>query len=188
MKKLILTTLLLFPLLAFAQVDFGVKGGGNFSKLTDDLDSDYRTGFHFGLFAEFKVKKIGIQPEVLYLTGGGESKQGIFNGDLKLDYIAVPVMLNLYVTDFLAFQFGPQFMYNSTAELTTEIGGVSTTSDVKDQINERQWAASGGLMFKLPLGIRLTGRYVAGTSNVTNDGNVESKSDFIKISLGKSFF
>lgn len=188
MKKIIITACLLFPLIAFAQVDFGVKGGGNFSKLTDDLDSDYRTGFHFGLFAEFKVKKIGIQPEVLYLTGGGESKQGIFNGDLKLDYIAVPVMLNLYVTDFLAFQFGPQFMYNSTAELTTEIGGVSTTSDVKDQINERQWAASGGLMFKLPLGIRLTGRYVAGTSNVTNDGNVESKSDFIKISLGKSFF
>ncbi len=188
MKKLIVTTFFLFPLLAFAQVDFGLKGGGNFSKLTDDLHSDYRTGFHFGLFGEFKVNKIGIQPEVLYLTGGGESKQGIFNGDLKLEYIAVPVLLNLYVTNFLAFQFGPQFMFNSTAELTSEIGGVSTTSDVKDQINERQWAATGGLMVKLPLGIRLTGRYIAGTSNVAKDGNVDSKSDFIMVSLGKSFF
>jgi hypothetical protein len=173
---------------AFAQFEFGIKGGGNFSKLTQDLDSDYRTGFHLGIFGELKAKAIGIQPELMFMTGGGETQQGIFNGDLRLDYLAVPVMVNFYPVSFLALQFGPQFMFNTLAELTSTVGGVSTSVLVEEHINQMQWAASVGIMAKLPLGFRLSGRYVAGYTNLHIDGQVEGKNDFIMISLGKSFF
>lgn len=173
---------------SLAQFEFGVKGGGNFSKLTDDLSSDYRTGFHAGIFGEIKAKKIGIQPELLFVTGGGETNQGLFNGDLKLDYIAVPVLVNIYPVSFLAIQFGPQFMYNTLAELTSSAGGMSTRVLVDDLIEQRLWAGNIGLKVNLPLGFRLSGRYVIGSTSVAKDSQVDGKQNFIMISLGKSFF
>jgi hypothetical protein len=181
--------MLLVNLPAWAQFEFGLKGGGNFSQLTEDLSSDYRTGFHAGIFAEVKAKKIGIQPEVLFMTGGGESQQGLFNGDLKLDYIAVPVLVNIYPVSFLAIQFGPQFMYNTLAELTTTVGGnTSTRVLVDDLVEQRLWAGNVGLKVNLPLGFRISGRYVIGSTSLSKDSQVEGKQNFIMISLGKSLF
>lgn len=193
MKTLSITALALFMLFvalpSFAQLDFGFMAGGNFSKLTDDLSSDYRTGFHAGVFGEIKTKKIGIQPEILFVTGGGETRQGLFNGDLKLNYIAVPVLVNIYPVSFLAIQFGPQFMYNTLAELTSTVGGGSSTRTVVDDLIEQQiWAGNIGLKVNLPLGFRLSGRYVIGSTSLAKDSQVEGKQNFIMISLGKSLF
>jgi hypothetical protein len=188
MKKLLLICALMFPVLAFSQVHMGLKGGANFSKLTKDFDSDYRTGYHFGLYGEFKAKSVGIQPEIIYKTGGGEKKQGLFQGDLRLDYIAVPILVNFYASDFFAIQLGPQFMYNSLAEVKSTIGGVSTTTDVKESFESTSFAATAGLLIKLPLGFNVSGRYVFGASNISKSNNTDTRQDFIMISLGKNFF
>ncbi len=174
---------------SFAQFEFGFKGGGNFSKLTDDLSSDFRTGFHAGIFGEIKAKKVGIQPEIMFVTGGGEANQGLFNGDLKLHYIAVPVLVNFYPVSFFAIQFGPQFMYNTLAELSSSVsGGGNTRVLVDDLIQQRLWAGNIGIKANLPLGFRLSGRYVFGSSEVARDSQVEGKQNFIMISLGKTLF
>jgi hypothetical protein len=188
--KAITTTILVLlgTLGAYAQFNMGIKGGGNFLKLTDDLSSDYRTGYHLGLFMDINANKIGIQPEVLIVSGTAEPSGGIFAGDLKFRYIAVPVMVNFNLTKFLALQLGPQFLYNTLADFTTTVAGVESTVSVRDQIEKQQWAATGGLMVRLPLGFHLSGRYVSGATNIIKSGAAESKNDFIMISIAKSFF
>ncbi|MFV8322454.1 porin family protein [Flavobacterium sp. LS2R12] len=96
-----------------AEMAFGVKGGLNISTITnavvDGVNSKSLVGFHVGFFWEFMISNtFAIQPEVLYSAQGTELEFERISGDLKLDYITIPVMAKYYVADTFSMEFGPQ--------------------------------------------------------------------------------
>lgn len=184
MKKLLLSAAVaLIAFTANAQestsssndVMFGAKAGVNFAKLTgDDVeDADGRTGLNLGFVAELPIsEKFSLQGEVVY------SQQGLqedFEGGeykLKLDYINVPVLAKIYVTDGLAFEVGPQFGFNvaSTAEFQVEGEDgdelSSVERDLEDAVEGFDFGAAFGASYKLDSGLFFQARYALGLTSV----------------------
>ena len=125
MKKVLSTLALMACLMmampAQAQLNFGLKGGLNISKVTfsaSDINSDNRTGFFIGPMAEFTIPVIGvgIDAAALYTQSGAEMKYENESYDKNLKTIEIPVnlkynfglgsMAGVYVAA------GPQFGFN----------------------------------------------------------------------------
>lgn len=176
--------------------NFGVKGGVNFATLTgddaDELDAKMKTGFHLGVLAEIMISdKFGIQPEVLYSTQGAKSDASIFEefGDvdvtLKLDYVAVPVMLKYFVSPGFSLEAGPQFSFLSKSEIEAEFGGEKESEDLKDDTESFDLGAALGVGYGLPQGFLVQARYVMGFSDVYTDS--DARNSVIQLSVGWKF-
>ena len=174
---------LLFVLLIVAQmsnaqeIDFGIKLGANFATFNDASNVSNKTGFVGGVFANLKLGKIGIQPELLYSQQGAESN----GSDIDLNYINVPVMLKYYLIGGLNVQVGPQFgfLVDDTIPDPTDL----ITSGVEAENFDLSGAA--GLGIDLPLGIRADARYIFGLTDVFK--NTDGKNGVFTLSLGYSF-
>ena len=106
---------------ASAQFHIGVKAGSNITKIDGkSFKDEFKYGYLIGGFAEIGLGgKLGIQPEVIYnqyQTRVDSSFKNIYsnafnpsyNGNVKLNYLSVPVMLN-YKAGLITLQAGPQF-------------------------------------------------------------------------------
>ena len=109
---------------------FGVKGGVNFSNIynTEVDDNNVLTSFNAGFYASFPVGDIlSIQPEILYSRKGGELDydNAITSGtsQFKLNYIEVPVLLKVNITENLNVHAGPYFSYLIDAEVSNDAEG-----------------------------------------------------------------
>ncbi|TXI71620.1 MAG: PorT family protein [Cyclobacteriaceae bacterium] len=187
MKKLLVLVLVLSSVAvgyAQVQVALGIKGGVNLSKLDTDYDAGNITAFHGGAFALFKLTKIGIQPEVLFSQQGSSIDDvSLDKGDLKTSYLAIPVMLKLYLIGGLNVQAGPQFGFLTAAEFDGK--------DAKDDLKNSDISANLGLGWDLPFGLTIDARYNLGLSDIKADGsNFEGsfKSRTIQVSLGYKIF
>lgn len=185
MKKLLVLVLVLSSVgasYAQVQVALGLKAGANISKF-DDGDADNFTSFHAGAFALFKLTKIGIQPEILFSQQGATFKQASQDFDLKTSYMAIPVMLKVYLIGGLNLQAGPQFGFLTKAELDGD--------NVKDSFKNSDISANVGLGWDLPFGLTVDARYNIGLSGV-NDGDDyftgSVKSRVVQVSLGYKIF
>ncbi len=177
--------------------NFGVKGGVNFATLTgddaDELDAKMKTGFHLGVLAEIMISdKFGIQPEVLYSSQGAKSDMEFFeeiggnvNVDIKLDYIAVPVMLKYFVAPGFSLEAGPQFSFLTKSEIEAEFQGETETEDIKDDTESFDLGAAVGLGYGLPQGFLVQARYVMGFSDVYTDS--DTRNSVIQLSVGWKF-
>ena len=113
MKKIFLFLLLCGFWSAQAQVRIGVKAGANFADLDGiTLDTEMRTGFHFGAILEVKLPgSLALQPELVYSSQGAKVDSAAFD-DIQYDYLTVPVMLKYYlVKDIIDIEIGPQFSF-----------------------------------------------------------------------------
>lgn len=131
MKKLILIVSFIFftgtSLKAQESVQFGIKGGVNFTKMNSEefADNSNRVGFHVGLLAEIPLGNMfSIQPEVLYSTQGTKAEVIMFGGNsivsFHLDYIQVPLVIKWYLTPSLALEAGPSFNFLVNNELGSQ--------------------------------------------------------------------
>lgn len=80
----------------------GLRGGASFATVTTDLvDSDTRTGFTVGAFADFPLSEFfSIEPGVNYVTRGGEfENEGFPATELELDYIEIPVLFKANIVN-----------------------------------------------------------------------------------------
>lgn len=94
---------------AMAQDDFSfaVKGGLNFSALGGDSRYDYasKVGFHVGALAEIPFTDIiTLQPEALLSYQGSGA---LYNTDIRLWYLNIPLMAKYNVWDDLWVEAGP---------------------------------------------------------------------------------
>lgn len=196
MKKIILSTV---AILTFGFVNaqekedmsFGVKGGLNISTITNVNDvgvsSSSLIGFHVGVFGEFMVSdKFAIQPELLYSAQGIKLDIDGDKGDLKLDYINIPVMAKYYVAEAFSLEFGPQIGFLVSAKAKS--GGVS--EDVKDQFKSTDVSLGFGANYNFAEKFMLGARYNLGLTRLQKDlfpGESESKNSVFQISLGYKF-
>src|SRR3970040_2696952 len=172
-------------------MSFGIKGGLNVTSLTnvaeDGADSNPLVGFHVGLFGEFMIgDKFAIQPEVVYSTQGVEIEFEGEKGDVKLDYINIPILAKYYLDNAFSLELGPQigFLVNADAKS----GGV--TVDIKDEIKSVDVSLGFGASYNFAENFMLGARYNLGLTRVQEDlfpGEPESKNSVFQLSAGYKF-
>ena len=201
MKKLFLGLALTAGTLAFAQesttvntsplkkdaqpIRFGIKAGGNsayFSEQKFGMNSQ-KLGFHAGAFVNIPIsKQFSFQPEVLYNQMGARdviSSTPIENGKVKvqdkvtMNYISVPLMVQMRPMDKFYVEAGPEFSYfingKSKGETVTSTttGGITTTTTQsysddlnKDDINRFNFGLGLGVGYDITNNIGISARYV----------------------------
>ena len=207
MKKsvLLIAIMLLGYTTANAQefVNFGVKGGVNFSTFAGDGINDFnnpnsRTSFNLGLLAEIPLsEKFSLQPEVLYSGQGYDiaDRQDANNIEYQLDYINVPLLAKYYVVDGLGIEFGPQvaFLANSAIDYnpSADSGDISLDSD---QFNKVGVDLDLGLSYKFNNGFFINGRYTYGLTDIYDNSfsnnlfsNADARNSVFQAGIGFLF-
>lgn len=105
----------------------GFKGGVNFSSLytKDSYDSKMLTGFNIGLFSKVPItERVAFQPELYYTTKGAEITYNNTFVDgiarFKLNYIELPLLLAINVTDNFNIHVGPYASYLISGKVKNE--------------------------------------------------------------------
>src|SRR5690554_1625781 len=109
MKRLFLL-LVLFPVLSFSQIGFGVKGGGLISniKTENDFFDKNRTSFYFGSFIEYRIPSgFALYGSVEYLNTG--AKEDV--STLSIRQINIPISAKYYLIDRLSLSMGGYIGY-----------------------------------------------------------------------------
>ena len=148
----------------------GVKGGANIFKIDGKaMDDQYLFGYNLGLFAEINLSpKVGIQPEVMWnqtnfrtssefndiYTGGISDYKG------KLNYLSIPLLLNLKPSKIITFQVGPQF-----GILINKENSLVTTG--KEAFKSGDFSMLGGVQLNIGAA-KIGGRYVVGLANIND--------------------
>jgi hypothetical protein len=187
MKKinLLVLVILLGAGSAFAQgISIGIKGGPNFANLdVSDFSGSLKnkTGIHGGAFVLFKMKKFGLQPEILFSQQGSNIKFDATNTESSIDYINIPIILKLYTVLGLNLQVGPQFGFLSKAEFDGD--------NVKDSFKNSDTSLALGVGWDLPLRLSIDARYNLGLSDISDDPNFDTiKNQVWQISVGFKLF
>ena len=160
---------------------FGVKGGVNFSNLyTENVeDNNVLTSFTVGVFATLPITDfIAIQPELLYSGKGAEL---VYNNafaegsaKFKLNYIEVPVLLKINITDNLNIHAGPYFAYLIDAQVKNESdNGIFDFEESydNDDFNKFDMGLSGGIGFDFN-SFGIGARYNYGLTNVGKERTI----------------
>jgi hypothetical protein len=189
MKRIFLPALLIVLLAGnvFAQVSGGVRLGGNLSNLkwsAGDLSmtDDSKFGLLAGVYLTAMLSdRVGIQPELAYSSMG--SKQD-GDGTVKLNYIALPVMLRYQVAEQFHLLVGPQASFLMSAKYEED----GDEEDIKDSVKGLDFGAVFGIgadIDRFNVGLR----YALGLANIYDEeGDVEVKSSAFQIVVGYKLF
>jgi hypothetical protein len=199
-KTLLIISLIILTITtvkAQEKIQFGAKGGVNFTTMTSDIlyDKEYKTGFHIGVLAEIPFgNKFSLQPEILYSTHGVKGKVILLyvpfpgapvppplSGEFKLNYIQVPVLAKIYLVKNFSLELGPSFNFLVLDE--DNYGTVSLT----DIGSKFEFSGILGLSYKLKSGLFGSVRYVNGFTTALDKGNYYEDSKNIGFQLGIGF-
>ena len=180
-KLLLLSTIAMFSMansINAQNVDVGFKAGLNISNLTGgDADRNNLLDFHVGALAEFKItEKISLQPELLYTRQGSEPQDSL---KIKLDYLAIPLMVKYHVSKKFSLEAGPQlsFLVNDKAEFND-----SSIPDADVDASSFDFGLKVGCAYKINSNLFAQVRYNYGVTTVVE--NPDIKNSVFQISLG----
>ncbi len=199
MKKSILilaTSMMMYANGAMAQHEVGAvtlqpKAGLNIADITDE-SGDPRIGLAAGLEIEFQVaEKVGISTAMLY-SMQGTKLTGVVNGmsakaTVKLDYLNIPIMANLYVAKGLAIKLGIQPAFNLTSKYEVSTMGVIVSGSLSDlglDVNSFDFAFPVGLSYEFS-NVVIDARYNFGVTKLVD--NESSKNSVFQFTLGYKF-
>jgi opacity protein-like surface antigen len=215
-KKLVFTAAIIFAGMTSAiaqEINWGIKAGANYSKVTSKVDPDYIFGFHAGLVAEYKLTpQFALQPELLYSLEGAKAEMDFREGEfffsseekIRLGYINLPVMAKYYATPALSFEAGPQIGFLLSAESEYELSSnfdefeidESDTEDIKDEVKKISFGLNFGLAYDISSSLFVQARYHLGLSDISDyddqddefEGDYEEiKNQSFQLSLGYRF-
>lgn len=177
MKKILFVLVLMLSagIIANAQFKFGLKAAANFATTNGEGDK-MKIGFSGGVLGQVKFnEKWALQPELLFNMQGPKSSQYVsgYKVDAKynLAYVAIPVMVQLYIVDGFFVEAGPQLGILVSAKLKASSGSASASVDVKDGFETIEGALNMGAGYELqniPLGF--FARSSVGLTSVTKNG------------------
>lgn len=171
----------------------GAKGGATLNKLTGkSFKDEFSFGYHAGGYADIGIgKKFSIQPEVLFNQVNVDTTSQ-FNqlykslvssnvSNIKLSYIAIPILLNYKPTKFLTLQAGPQFGILRDQNKNLLQNG-------KAAFKEGDLSLLGGVQLAFSK-LRIYGRYAVGLNNLNDIDNQDKwKSQSIQLGIGFNIF
>lgn len=199
MKKLFLmAAMMLASAASFAQHAVGKftiqpKVGINIADLTKADGGDSRIGAVAGAEFEYRASDmLGISFGALYSQQGAKAS-GEFDLDdditvdadatLRLDYINIPILANVYVAPGFAVKLGIQPGFKVNSSMKTNLSGASVSSGI---------SGFKSVDFSIPVGISyefnnfvVDGRYNFGLTNVAEDS--DCKHSVFQITLGYKF-
>jgi hypothetical protein len=160
---------------SFAQgFHIGLKGGVNMYKIDGrSFNEEFKHSYNAGLFTEINFSnKIGIQPEILWNQSQTQTStkfSDMYNegvAELKgvtLNYLSIPLLLNLSPSRFITFQAGPQFgiLLNQDQNLLQNGNNAFKSGD---------FSMLGGVQLNIG-GFKLGGRYTVGLTNINDIDN-----------------
>lgn len=195
MKSLLVTlAFLVFAISAtYAQgLKLGVRAGANMYKIDGKAFEDaFHYGYHAGGSLEIMFSKvIGIQPEVLFNqsnTRTGYSFDTLYKSinpgtlkDVKLNYISIPLLLNIRPFPFLTLQAGPQFGILMSKDLPL-------LEDGREAFKNGDLTMLAGAQLNI-MKFRIYGRYGIGLNNLNDIDNRDKwKSQSVQIGFGFNF-
>lgn len=202
MKKLfVIASLMMLSVSAFAQHAPGTlsiqpKVGLNIANITDIDDADPRLGLVAGAELEYQITDmISLSAGALYSMQGCKQQSGgnIFGfnistkSTIKTDYLNIPIMANVYITDGLAVKLGLQPGFNLSAKYKAEgsVAGFEGNSegDIED-VKSVDLALPIGLSYEINNFV-IDGRYNFGLNKIF-DG-ADNKHSVFQITLGYKF-
>jgi hypothetical protein len=171
----------------FAQFHIGAKAGANIIKVDGkSFKDEFRYGYHAGGFMEIGLgRKFSVNPEVLFNqysttvdSNFNHIYQNVFNsGNIKLNYLSIPLILNYKLIGPLSLQAGPQFgvLIDKNKNLLQNGQSAFKSGD---------FSMVGGAQVKLSM-LRITGRYVVGLANINDIDNQDKwTSQGFQLSVG----
>lgn len=179
-------------------IRFGIKAGGNAASFNNQDVSlnNQKLGFHAGVFVNIPLsQKLSLQPEVLYNQLGSKSvltSTDVTTGSTTvktkndfsntLNYISVPLMLQMRATKNFYIEAGPEFSYfidgknkgESRVESTTAGVTTATTSSVsktidKDDMKKFNVGLGLGLGYDITHNLGINARYVNSLTNINKN-------------------
>lgn len=181
LKVLALFALLAISVTAFAQdVEFGVKGGLNFSSINVDPQEDLpnpdgRIGFHLGGVVNFGLsEKLDVQAELLLNTLGAKFEEADEIERVKLTYLSLLGALKYNVDDNFNIVLGPQINLLTGGEFEEEdkIENSKESLDANNFYKGVDFSLALGIGYKIDDSIELGARYNIGLTD-NNDDAVE---------------
>ena len=173
---------------------YGVKAGLNMTSMSNDMAFDpgfgmgvgFRVGgflnMRWGYRTENSSKGIGLwgfQPELMYSNQAVKTDAG----DVKMNYIAVPLLLKVYPTTALSIEVGPELSYLiSTSPSTMAVDGAEIkVGDCKGM----NIGLAAGLAYDFEMGLTVGARYTYGFTDMAK--NLKWKNSNIQVTVGWMF-
>lgn len=190
MKKLILTAVVMLASVAsYAQHAVGSftlqpKIGMNIADLTKADDSEVRIGLAAGAEFEYQATDIvSVSFGALYSMQGCKGDMYGADGTIKLDYINVPILANVYVAKGFAVKLGLQPGFKVNSEVTLKKSSVSGSADL-DGVKSVDLSIPVGVSYEYNKFV-LDGRYNFGVTKWSDKS--DSKHSVFQITLGYKF-
>ena len=176
-------------------IKYGVKAGVNLSNMSNDMTFDpafsMGTGFQIGALVNFHWGQRtasslpgtglwGLQPELLFSNQVIKSD----GGNVKLNYIKVPLMLKVYPLARLSVEVGPEFSYliSSSPESVEVDGATVKVGDCKGF----NFGAGVGAAYEFNFGLMVGARYSMGFTGLGKNLKWKNNSN-IQITAGWLF-
>lgn len=159
----------------------GVSGGEEMS-MKIGVNAGAAINMRWGqrhLNSAFGTGYFGLQTEVLFSTQGAK----ISSETVNLNYITIPVMLNLYLTESFNIEVGPEFafMINDPGKVETE----NAIYDMKNLNGGKDILLGVGLGYDCGSGLTVNARYNIGFSELAE--NLPWTNNVIQVSLSYLF-
>lgn len=176
-------------------IKYGVKAGVNLSNMSNDMTFDpafsMGPGFHVGALVNLHWGQRtasslpgtglwGLQPELLFSNNVIKSK----GGDIKLNYIEVPVMLKVYPLSALSIEIGPEFSYLISSS-PDEVDLYEAVVEVGD-CTGFNFGAGIGAAYEFDFGLMVGVRYSMNFTDLASNLKWKNNSN-IQISAGWLF-
>lgn len=198
-KTILMAAMVLASAASFAQHKVGSftiqpKVGVNIADLTKADGSDVRVGLAAGAEFEYQASEmLGISFGAVYSQQGAKASGdldldgnlGSVQGDatLKLDYINIPILANVYVAKGFAVKLGIQPGFKVNSSIKVKAAGVTASQDV---------SGFKSVDFSIPVGVSyefnnfvVDGRYNFGVTKIADDS--DSKHSVFQLTLGYKF-
>ena len=173
---------------------YGVKAGLNMTSMSNDMAFDpgfgMGIGFRVGGFLNMRwgyrtensskgTGLLGFQPELMYSNQAVKTDAG----DVKMNYIAVPLLLKVYPTTALSLEVGPELSYLiSTSPSTMAVDGAEIkVGDCKGM----NVGLAAGLAYDFKMGLTVGARYTYGFTDMAK--NLKWKNSNIQVTVGWMF-
>ena len=191
-KKILLISLAILTLSTVKsqeKIQFGIKGGVNFTNMTSDIliEKEYKLGFHIGALAEIPFgDKFSLQPEILYSTYGSKGKVIMIGGspkstEYKLDYIQIPMLAKIYLFKSFSLEIGPSFNFLVNDKKISEL---HTITDIGKKF---EFSGILGISYKLKCGFLGNFRYTNSFSDALDQIFSETKNYGFLLGIGYLF-
>ena len=191
---MIMAALMLSSVCAMAQHEVGSftlqpKVGINFANMTNMNKPSMRVGLAAGLEAEYYASDIvSVSLGAIYSMQGCKAKNEYVKETLKLDYINVPILANVYVVPGLAVKLGiqPGFCINKKIDVEISTGEEASGKLSKDDVKGFDLSIPVGISYEFA-NFQLDARYNFGLTKAINFEKDSPKNSVIQVTLGYKF-